>query len=338
MTSERSAWLSCFGLGSIQKNNPQPSFIKNGLAVIKILVGLALLGLSIRGIQWGSLLSGIHSANLTWLALALLLVLLGLFLKVWRWTLLVKNYPIRSSLTRLYCAYFVGQAVNILMPFRGGELVRIGYFAGEPENIPDIVSTIALEKYLDLMALAVGAILVSYKFSLDKFLNLHGWLLPLAIMMSLLLLSAVLLGPAVWRKIRAGKLLPERITDWGDRWVKSSQWLRNPRQVLPGVCVTILIWGVMWITNLLLFRSLGMSLGGTAAGLVLISVYIGLLPALMPGNIGPFYFFAHLALLPFGIQNNMGFIFAVVLHAIVTLPPLLGGAIGILIQTDRVVT
>jgi hypothetical protein len=107
--------------------------------------------------------------------------------------------------------------------------------------------------------------------------------------------------------------------------------------MFPGVWLTILIWGVMWLTNLLLFKSLGLALGGTAAGLVLISVYVGLLPALMPGNIGPFYFFARLALLPFGILSDPALVFAVVLHAIVTLPPLLGGVIGLLVRPDRAV-
>src|SRR4030042_3779736 len=114
--------------------------------------------------------------------------------------------------------------------------------------------------------------------------------------------------------------------------------MRNPRQVFPGVLLTILIWGVMWLTNLILFKSLSLPLGGTAAGLVLILIYIGLLPALMPGNIGPFYFFASLALLPFGILHEQAFVFAVVLHAIVTLPPLLGGVLGLLLRSDRVVT
>src|SRR4030042_5675893 len=114
--------------------------------------------------------------------------------------------------------------------------------------------------------------------------------------------------------------------------------MRNPRQVFPGVLLTILIWGVMWLTNLLLFESLALPLGGTAAGLVLILVYVGLLPALLPGNIGPFYFFARLALLPFGILHDQAFVFAMILHFIVTLPPLLGGALGLLIRPKRVVT
>jgi uncharacterized membrane protein YbhN (UPF0104 family) len=139
----------------------------------------------------------------------------------------------------------------------------------------------------------------------------------------------------VWGKIKAGKLISKRVIDWVDRWVQASQWLRNPRKVYPAVLLTVLIWGVMWVTNLLLFKSLDLPLGGTAGGLVLILVYVGLLPALMPGNIGPFYFFARLAILPFGIINDQAFIYAVVLHAIVTLPPLLGGVIGLLIRPDR---
>jgi hypothetical protein len=91
----------------------------------------------------------------------------------------------------------------------------------------------------------------------------------------------------------------------------------------------------MCLTNIILFKSLSIPLGGTAAGLVLIFVYIGVLPALMPGNIGPFYYFARLALLPFGILRDQAFVYAVVLHAIVTLPPLLGGAIGLLVRPDH---
>jgi len=316
---------------------PRRSLFKNILTIVKILAGLALLILSVQGIRWGNLLTGIRSADLAWLVLAVSSVLLGLFFKFWRWVILVKNYHIRSSMTRLYGAYFVGQAVNIILPLRGGELVRIGYFAGEPKILPEIATTIVLEKYLDLMALTVCGLLVSYKISLDNILNLGDWLLPLTGIMTMLILSAILFGPALWGKIRTGKFLPERLIDWLDRWVQASLWLRDPKQVFPAVLMTILIWGVMWLTNLLLFKSLGLLLGGTAAGLVLILVYVGLIPALMPFNIGPFYFFARLAVLPFGIIHDQAFLFAVLLHFIVTLPALLGGLTGLLVRPARAV-
>jgi hypothetical protein len=179
--------------------------------------------------------------------------------------------------------------------------------------------------------------LVSYKISLDNILSLGSWLLPLTAIVTILLLAAIVFGPAIWKKIRAGKFLPERVINWVDRWVQTSQWLRNPKQVFPAVLMTILIWGVMWLTNLLLFRSLGFPLGGTAAGLVLILVYVGLIPALMPGNIGPFYFFARLAVLPFGIIHDQALVFAVLLHFIVTVPALIGGLTGLVVRSDRTV-
>jgi uncharacterized membrane protein YbhN (UPF0104 family) len=319
-------------------NHPQTQRFKSILIIIKILAGFALLILSIQGIQWKNLIEGIRSANLTWLILAIAGVILGLFLKLYRWALFIKNYHIPSSTGKLYRAYFVGQAVNILLPLRGGELVRMGYYAGETKVLPEIASTIALEKYLDLLALTICGILISVQFSLNNILNLRGLLLPITSILTILLSVVILFGPSTWEKVRGGRLFPQRFIDWMDRWVQASLWLRNPKQVLPGILVTLFIWGVMWLTNLLLFKSIGLALGGTAAGLVLISVYVGLLPALMPGNIGPFYFFARLALIPFGVIQSQAFIFAVVLHAIVTVPPLVGGAIGLLVHPDRPVT
>lgn len=319
--------------GSLKKGFFQSTFYKSVLIIIKLSIGMALLFVAVRGIQWASVAEGIRSANLTWLILVILSVLLGLSLKLWRWAFLVKNYHLRVGISRLFSAYFVSQAANIIMPFRSGELVRVGYFASDSKVLPEILSTIVLEKYLDLIALTVSAILVSLKFSLDNVLNLRGLLIPVALMLTVLLMLFILLGTPAWRRIRLWSL-PDRFAEWVDGWVRTSEWLRTPQKVLPAVLLTVLIWAVMWSTNLLLFAALGISLTGTAAGVVLVLVYIGLLPALMPGNIGPFYFFASLALLPFGIIHADAFLFAVVLHAIVTLPPLLCGVIGLSLRSE----
>lgn len=129
--------------------------------------------------------------------------------------------------------------------------------------------------------------------------------------------------------------LPKELVTVLDNWIQSSQWLKNPLEVLPSVLLTVLIWAFMWFTNSLLFKALGLPVSSVAGGLVLVLVYIGLLPALMPGNIGPFYFFASIALLPFGILQDQAVVFAVLLHAIVTLPPLLCGAAGLVIHSQH---
>jgi uncharacterized membrane protein YbhN (UPF0104 family) len=321
---------------SIRKQTSRPLFVKNLLTILKILTGVAILVLSIRGIHWENLVTGIRTANFSWLMLAIAAVLLGLFLKVWRWAMLVKNYQVRATKSRLFSAYFVGQAVNIILPLRGGDLVRIGFFADEPKILPEIASTIVLEKYLDLIALSGMGLWISFRLSLDNELNVRGWLIPLASLLTVFLIAAILFGPAVWEKVRSRKQLPSWIVEWVDKWMQASLWLRNPRLIAPPIILTILIWLVMWTTNLLLFKSLGLQAGVTAAGLVLTLVYVGLFPALMPGNIGPFYFFARLALSPFGIIQDQAIVYAVVLHALVTLPALMGGWIGLIIRHRQV--
>ncbi len=322
-----------FEPGSYARRVIRSISIKALVTIAKILVGVGLLVWSVRDIQFSNLVAGLRSADLTWLLFTLLLVLIGLAVKLWRWSILLNNYRVHCSFGRLFSAFFVGQATNIILPFRGGELVRLGYFAGEKPLLPQAASTIVLEKYLDLVALTLSGILVTLKISLDGILDWRGWLLPLTIVATLLLAATILFGPSLWEKIRDRSLLPQTISAWLDQWVQASHWLRNPWQVVQLVLMTIIIWGTMWLTNLFLFHSLGMHLGATAGGLVLVLVYIGLLPALMPGNIGPFYFFARLALSPFGVIQNQAVVFAVILHALVSLPPLLGGAIGLLIRS-----
>jgi uncharacterized membrane protein YbhN (UPF0104 family) len=305
------------------------------LAIIKILLGLALLFLSLREIQLESLWDGLRSANLLWLCLAILAVLFGLALKLWRWMILVKNYRIRATPSRLFSAYFVGQAANILLPFRGGELIRLGYFIEQKQILPEAASTILLEKYLDLSALCMTILGVSLKISLENILNLRYKLLPATIFLTLLLITMIIISPKIWGMVRARGHLPQRIVNMLDGWIQTSLWLRKPKRLIPLITLTSIIWGVMWVTNLLVFRALQLPLGGTAGGLVLVLVYIGLFPALMPGNIGPFYFFARLALSPFAINPGQAVIFAVILHAIVTLPPLFGGVLGLFFRSPH---
>lgn len=300
--------------------------------VLKIGIGLAMLWVAFRQVQQASLVTTLRSANIGWLCVALLSVLLGLGIKLWRWAVLLRNYQVDVSISRLFSAFFVGQAANILLPFRGGELVRLGYFADQPANLPEVASSIVLEKYLDLLALTMTGFLVSTQLSIDHLPGLPGWLLPLVSVLTVVLIAAILVGPRIWSQVQSKGILPERVENWLARWVDTSMWLRNPRRAIPAILLTTFIWMVMWATNLLLFQSLGIRLGASAAGLVLVLVYVGLIPALMPGNLGPFYFFAELAVIAFGIFRAQALSYAVVLHAIVTLPPLVCGAVGLIIR------
>jgi hypothetical protein len=83
----------------------------------------------------------------------------------------------------------------------------------------------------------------------------------------------------------------------------------------------------MALTNLLVMLAVGLPWDPRAAVLVLVLVFVGSVPALVPGNIGPFHFFSMLALSLLGISGVKSAAFALFLHALVTLPPILLSAV-----------
>ena len=120
--------------------------------LIKIVVGILLLVLAFRYIQWDVLWDALTSVSISWLLIAGLSILLSLSLKILRWDLFLRNYQVRIPLQRLTLAFFLGQAANILLFVRGGELLRItAAHTKDQDDLGPIAATIAIEKYIDLL-------------------------------------------------------------------------------------------------------------------------------------------------------------------------------------------
>lgn len=306
--------------------------------MLKVLVGLALLVISLWGVDWGILGKSLVQASITGMLGLIGTVLLGLFLKITRSFILLRNFGVPISFSRTTEAFFLGQSVNILLPSRGGDLVRLGYLSADKAALlPQVTAAVILEKLLDFIAMTTVALGVSAYLPSDRAFWVRNWLLPVSILAAVVLGVAVLWGPLIWSRVQ-GHLIRQprpwvkRFVQRVDRFIANSLWLRDPgRQVLP-ILLTLLIWSVMWWTNMVLFKSLSLQVPQVAGGLVLILGYIGVLPNLMPGNVGPFYFFVQLGLLPFGITQENGLAYTVILHAVVTATPLVASGISMLLS------
>ncbi len=308
---------------------------------LKWLLGIGLLVLSFQGVDFTFLGQQIKGIDTTWLFLAIGSILVSLMLKMLRWGYFIYNYRLPYAPLRIGQAFLMGQAANILLPVRGGEVVRISWLLPSgPRAAAEIAATILLEKYLDLLALTLCIFQVLIYLPAEQAARAKNLLGPLSVLATLLLTLVVLIGPEVWRWLRShtshlsGARL-ERVLQQMDRLVETSRWLRQPSRLALSVGLTALIWVSMLSTNLLLFRALHISQGLEAGGLVLVLVYMGLFPAIMPGNMGPFYFFAQLALQPFAVPESQSLAFAILLHLITTLPPLAFGALFLFGSEER---
>ncbi len=295
--------------------------------ILRLVLGVLLLILALRQMDWQAVGGALAQVDPGWLLLALLSFLITQLIKIMRWGWLA-GLPPRIWLGRLSAAFFIGQAANILLPVRGGEVVRLGWLSaaakGEPAITVSAGAALVLEKYLDMLALLILLALLLPVLPAELLARAQNWLFPLGIAASILILGSLWLIPILWRALRPA--LQSRF-NWNttkvESWLERLSTLRSARVLLPSTAATLLIWLIMWLTNLLVLRALHLPVTLPGAALSLALIYAGLIPAVMPGNFGPFYFFAMLGLAPYGIHPDGQAAFAILLHALVTLPPLL---------------
>jgi glycosyltransferase 2 family protein len=312
------------------------------LTIIKILVGFTLLILSLRGVEWGQFSVSIKSVSPIWLLGLLVSMVVGLLLKVVRWGILMRKFGLNVSGRRLTEAFFLGQVVNILLPTRGGDLVRLGWVsAQEPAILPQATATLALEKFIDLLALAFLALGVAAYLPPEASQWLRGGLLPVSVLALVGLSLIIFLGPVLWDKMKP--LFSHFTHPWLtrgveliDKFVISSLWLRKVSNLLPLLGITGLIWVFMLLNSLILFRALTLRIPLTAAGLVLVLGYIRTVLQMPPGSVGPFYFFAQLGVTTFGASSEAALAFAILLHALVILTPIITSAVLLLTSPDAI--
>lgn len=292
---------------------------------LKFTLGILLLILSFWNVDWPLLFQSVKKVNTAWFILSIVMVFSGLFLRVLRWRMLLHHYEIRLPLRQLLRAYFLGQAANIVLFFRGGELIRTWQaHQAEKDDLAPIMISIGLEKYLDLgmLALLSAALAMTLPNGIVPINNQYA---NLFIFASIILLVVIIFLPELWGKFfqklsqhRKESLFVEKT----NQIINNSLWLRKPQYTLRLGGLSVILWVVMGGTNLFLFRALSLSVPWQAAGLVMFLVFIGVLPALMPGNVGPFTYFAQLGLIPFMVNSSEALAFALLLYVVITMPPL----------------
>lgn len=304
---------------------------KSGIGLaLRLSVGLGLLAAAIYFFDWSRTGEALRMVREQpgWAGSALGLVWVTLFLKLLRWGRLLRDSGVPLGWTDLGRAYFLGQAANILLPFRGGEAVRIGLATWYPQLVEGLDSgeemavriaapaaSIGVEKVLDFLLFTVCLGLVSA--------DLPGWSFNgpwMGLGLSGMVLVFLFGFPLWWQ--RWGEKHAGRCYQVMTRLNEVARSVTGLRKLGTALVLTILIWIVMLGTNLLMMRAVGLPFDQGGALRVLVLVYIGVAPAIMPGNIGPFLFCAGLGLAGRNYPPGTVGAFALLLYLAVTIPPL----------------
>ena len=295
---------------------------------VQVLLGLALgvaaLYLAAREVSFRELGLVLKSVSLPLLGLTLVSTLLTPVVKAIRWRWLF--YPQRPTLglARLTSLLALGQAINILLLGRWGELAR-AYFTGEEAGISKsfVFGTIAAEKLLDMVVLAFLVV------ALIPFVALPPWLAERVgyVVLAALIVSTIILallgGRDLWLRIAKNglRILPGPAADrWGARLAAALDGLgalRNRRAAVAVWGWTLVVWIVATLTNLLLLAALGMEPSLRIALFLLVVLQAGVAVPSAPGKIGVFQFLCVLAFSVFAVPASVAFAYGVLLYLII---------------------
>lgn len=304
-----------------------------GRLLLGMVVGGGALLLACRGVDWPELLASLRNIDGWWAFAALMTLSVSLVATATRWWLLFWPKSQEVRWWSLVAGIVAGQMVNVAIPARLGELVRI-YFVGAREGLSrvKILSTIVVEKVTELGMFAVVVSMLLWMSILPESLRRAGAASVAAALFGVVAATCIaFFGPLAVRLFdKVATRLPARIQTFARRHVPAAVEgflpLRNAR-VAAGVwaLAAVVVFGGV-ATNWLLFKASRLDLPVSAALFLLVVLQVGEAPPSLPGKLGVFHYLVVLALSFFGVPRTPALAYAFVLYAVAVLPKLIAGA------------
>ncbi|MEA2030344.1 MAG: lysylphosphatidylglycerol synthase transmembrane domain-containing protein [candidate division Zixibacteria bacterium] len=293
--------------------------------IIGIGISVLLLFLLFRNIDFSDLGNALKGANYLWLIPNIALIVLTMYQRAYRWKAMVEPID-HVTFPRLLGATCIGFMANNVLPLRLGEFVRAYSLASREKYITKSASlaTIFVERMVfDLVVLLLifGAILYFSDLSLDP-----NMIQGLNIAVGIALIGIMFILILALKPTQTGNLMTRYLFFLPDKAKVSLEsiilkfshgldFLSNIRSVTSVAVQTILIWLLMGVSNIFVFKAFGLDLPIDAAFVVLVVVSISILIPSSPGFVGVYHAGAVWAMMRYGVPKADALSCALVLHA-----------------------
>jgi uncharacterized protein (TIRG00374 family) len=295
---------------------------------------LGFLYLAFRNVKLAELGAALLRVDPLWLAVAVMVSVLLMFLRAWRWQLELRPLE-HISLARLWPITAVAYTCIQFLPFRLGEVVRPWLLSRRSNvSIANAVGSIVVEKTMD------SVVLLFYMLTgLLTVRQLPEWVRQFAAfpaIVAALLVTLVVL--VYWRGKPflhrwATRLLPERAADRVEQIVGAivdgMKILPNSRLLFAVFVVSLGLWFLPILSSWVMIRAFDFAAPFGAALVVFIFIGIGTALPNLPGMIGPYQYACQLALGIYGVSEVDGLAYGLVLNAVQVLTILAQGLVGL---------
>ena len=294
-------------------------------------ISLVAIWLVLRSVDVGQTIEILRAADLGWIVLVAVFVVVDLLTRALRWQRLVA--PIGQVGYLPILAYLlIGYLANNVLPARLGELVR-SHYLGDREGLSrtTTLGTVVVERVVDfvvVVAIAAAAILV---------LSVRGIVanaVLVGVALAALLAAAIAIGIAAHRLPGA-----ERIAVIAGRWPRLMDLAGKLRGGLavagrPGTLGEALILSLLaWGATVLAFAAAGQAVGieltiGQASLLAAGVALVTAIPA-GPANLGTFELAAVEIAKAVGVPPHEAFAIALLVHATILVLTSVGGLVAL---------
>ena len=294
-------------------------------------ISLVAIWLVVRSVDVGQTIEILRAADLGWIVLVAVFVVVDLLMRALRWQRLVAPIGHVGYLPML--AYLlIGYLANNVLPARLGELVR-SHYLGDREGLSrtTTLGTVVVERVVDfvvVVAIAAAAILV---------LSVRGIVanaVLVGVALAALLAAAIAIGIAAHRLPGA-----ERIAVIAGRWPRLMDLAGKLRGGLavagrPGTLGEALILSLLaWGATVLAFAAAGQAVGieltiGQASLLAAGVALVTAIPA-GPANLGTFELAAVEIAKAVGVPPHEAFAIALLVHATILVLTSVGGLVAL---------
>jgi uncharacterized protein (TIRG00374 family) len=307
-----------------------------------VLFGLAVSAIFLVLLLWqidlGEIGTALRDAEPGWVLLATPVYLLGLWLRAWRWQLVLRP-TLSISTGEAFAMMMVGFAANNLLPVRAGEVVRAGMLR-QAHGVGWTVGfgTIIVERVLD------GLVLSAFLAITIALAGGTTLLTGLALLAGAIGVSAtVVLAALAWRLEASMRLItrllrfaPTRfrpqLRAWTGGFISGMTTLRGPRSWGVVTLATTLSWAAEAVAYWLVGLAFGLNVPALVYAGALGAANLALAAPATAGGVGPYEFFTREVVVAHGATAAAGTAYALALHALIVAPLIV---IGLLVLWRR---
>jgi phosphatidylinositol alpha-mannosyltransferase len=293
------------------------------LALALVVAGLVVFAVSrldLHGIG-----HALATATPGWIALAVVLMMLSLFLRAtsWHQTLRAALPETRIRWAPVIRATMIGVMASAVFPGRVGEPTRMLVIARDLDGptrrlLPVVAGTVFSQTLINLLALAILAGVTFSSVALPGG-DAAGIVTVLAVPFAIVAL--IVAGPRLLA--RAQRSRREPVVRWatvlGRLLNLARQGLRvfaRPRFGTRAIALQLLAWALQWLSCYTVILALGLHADLTAAAAVLLAVNVSAILPATPSNIGVFQAACLVVLSAYGISTATAIAYGIILQAV----------------------